>query len=87
MSGRINLENLDLTDPWEVLYRSHEEINELFQTVEINKKEWERTVDCIGDMIILADARGDIRRCNKSVRDFAGKSYTEIIGVNWQGFL
>ena len=87
MSGRINLENLDLTDPWEGLYRSHEELSEIFQTVEVIKKEWERTVDCIGDMIILADGQGDIRRCNKSVRDFAGKSYSEIIGVNWQGFL
>jgi len=69
------------------LMRKHEELNALFRQVEIAKKEWERTADCLGDMIILADSEGKIKRCNKSLKEFTGLSYEEILGRKWDELL
>ena len=40
-------------------------------------------MDRIGDMVILADQHGKIKRCNRSFQQFVNKSYSEIIGVDW----
>jgi two-component system NtrC family sensor kinase len=65
----------------------HEELQTLFRQVEAIKREWERTMDCVGDIIILCDADGRIRRCNQALRDFCALSYQEIVGRNWCAFL
>ncbi|SNB47425.1 PAS domain S-box protein [Geobacter sp. DSM 9736] len=65
------------------LFKKHEELTKLFRLVEAGKKEWEMTMDHMGNMVILADREGRIRRCNKTFRDFAGLSYNQIIGKNW----
>ena len=69
------------------LVKKHEEQGVLFRQVEVAKKEWERTADCLDDMIMLADSEGRIRRCNKSVREFSGLSYDELIGRKWEDLL
>ncbi len=61
------------------LLKQHDELNRLFRQVEIVKQEWERTLDCIGDMVILTDEEGKIKRCNRAFKDFLEKSYTDLL--------
>ncbi|KAF0219757.1 MAG: putative PAS/PAC sensor [Geobacteraceae bacterium] len=65
------------------LYNQHEELTKLFSLVEAAKKEWETTMDHIGDMVILADGGGNIRRCNRAFQEFMGVPYGTIIGAEW----
>ncbi|MDA8084589.1 MAG: PhnD/SsuA/transferrin family substrate-binding protein [Nitrospiraceae bacterium] len=67
----------------EELRKNHETLQHLFNQVELIKKEWEISLDCTDDMILLADAEGRIRRCNRAVSLFAGKGYDEIAGLDW----
>ncbi|MDD2337083.1 MAG: PAS domain S-box protein [Geobacteraceae bacterium] len=69
------------------LIQSHEELNALFNQVETSKREWERTLDCIGDIVILITADGKIKRCNKALQEFTSLTYQEIIGSHWKDFL
>jgi two-component system NtrC family sensor kinase len=69
------------------LQRSHEELNTLFTQVATSKREWERTMDCIGDIVILVTADGKIKRCNKALQEFTSLTYEEIIGSHWKIFL
>ncbi len=62
----------------------HEELKILFHKVQDIKDEWERTMDCIGDMVLLVDPVGKIRRCNQALRLFVGKGYMEILGTEWK---
>ncbi len=69
------------------LIKKHEELNSLFRQVEVAKKEWERTVDCLDDMVILTDSEGKIKRCNRALKKFTSLSYLEILGKNWEELL
>jgi two-component system NtrC family sensor kinase len=70
-----------------MLIKEHEELNTLFHKIEIAKKEWEKTIDCIGDMIIITNDRGEIMRVNHVVKDFVEKPYPEILGSNWEDII
>ena len=72
----------ELTETKELL-EEHNDLKKLFRHVELIKKQWERTVDCIGDIILLVDVNGYVIRCNKAAIDFAGMTYNEIIGRKW----
>jgi two-component system NtrC family sensor kinase len=65
----------------------HEDLKALFRQVEAIKAEWERTMDCIGDIVIVAAGDGTIRRCNRALRDFCDIPYQEIVGNEWRSFL
>ena len=69
------------------LLRNHEELKLPFQRVAKITEEWERTIDCVGDILILADNEGSIKRCNRAMRAFVGKPYQEIMGRNWRELL
>ena len=69
------------------LRREHEELVRLFKLVQVAKQEWEKSMDCVDDMVILADMKDNIKRCNKALREFTGKSYQEILGKNWNDLL
>ncbi len=71
----------------QMLIKEHNELNATFKKIEIVKKEWEKTMDCIGDMIIITNDSGEIKRVNRVVRDFVGKQYSEIIGRNWEDII
>jgi two-component system, NtrC family, sensor kinase len=62
------------------LTRQHDELQRLFSQVEQIKKEWELTLDCLGDIVVLTDSNGCIKRCNRALKDFTGKKYGELIG-------
>ncbi len=60
--------------------RKHRDLKELFRQVEAVKNEWERTVDCMAEMVVLADNAGKVHRCNRPFKEFTGKTYGEILG-------
>jgi signal transduction histidine kinase len=65
----------------EELLRKNEETSRLFRLVEVAKTEWERTMDCIGSMVVLSDTGGRIRRCNRAFQQFVGgPPFQAIIG-------
>ena len=76
-----------LVDAQEMLVKEHKELSVLFKQVERGKKEWESTMDCMGDMIILTDKDGKIRRFNKALLAFTGKSNEDIIGMDWEDLM
>ncbi len=43
-------------------------------------QEWRTTFDSIRHPVVLLDAEGKIRRCNRAFRDLAEKPYDEILG-------
>ncbi|MCM2357224.1 MAG: ATP-binding protein [Geobacteraceae bacterium] len=69
------------------LASNHEELKALFRRVEMIKQEWERTMDCVGDIVILVDNAGNIRRCNRALKEFVARPYLEITGRNWRELL
>lgn len=69
------------------LHSKHEELTRLFALVENGKKEWQLTIDQLHDMIILADAHGRIRRCNRAFREFCRVPYEQLRGEYWSKFL
>lgn len=65
----------------------HKRLEETLRIVEEAKKEWEQTVDCIDDVVILVDAKDNILRCNKILSTLTGKSYSELLNRKWQDVL
>jgi PAS domain S-box-containing protein len=64
----------------EALVKEHAELSRVFKLVEIAKREWEKTMDCVEDMVILTDMQGRVKRCNKSFKEFMGRAYDELLG-------
>ena len=65
------------------LAAQHAELNRVFHQVEMAKREWEATMDCIEDtVVILVDDLGAIRRCNSALAELTGCSYGELKGKN-----
>jgi len=58
----------------------HEQLSALFRQVETVKREWERTLDCIDDAVILLDREGRVRRCNRAAAEFAGIPDKDMLG-------
>jgi two-component system NtrC family sensor kinase len=68
----------------------HLENKVLIKTIDVfkaAKKEWEVTMDCINDIIILIDARHNIIRCNKILCTLSGKPYSGLIDKKWMDVL
>lgn len=63
--------------------QAEEQLRGLFKQIELGKKEWETTVDCIGDIVMLVDTEGKIRRCNKAITELVDKDYAEMVGTKW----
>ena len=72
-----------LREEQENLQTRHKELQALFRQVEIAKREWEITMDCVDDVIILADADNGIRRCNKALAKLAGEEYQDLLHRDW----
>jgi two-component system NtrC family sensor kinase len=60
--------------------KQHEDPDRLFRLVQLGKKEWELTMDCVKEIVVLVDAAGKIRRCNKAMVNLTGKGYPDLIG-------
>ncbi|MCX8026285.1 MAG: ATP-binding protein [Thermodesulfovibrionales bacterium] len=55
----------------------------LLSQIERIKNEWQDTIDCIKQMVVLIDISDKIVRCNNAFRLFLGRSYENIIGKNF----
>ncbi len=62
--------------------KEHEELRRTFNLVEVAKREWEKTMDCMDDMVILTSREGIVRRCNRSFKDFLQLRYEQVLGGN-----
>lgn len=67
----------------DIQIKEHDKLNAIFKQVEAAKREWEKTMDCVGDIVILTDAEGRIKRFNKALLQLTNKSFTELIGRAW----
>lgn len=66
------------------LIAKHEQLSELFQQVRHAKIQWEQTMDCIDDIVMLVGADGSLLRCNKALLQFAGvDGYQDLLGLDW----
>jgi two-component system NtrC family sensor kinase len=84
-TGELDLKMKELEETRTNQIVEHEELKVLFRKVQDIKDEWERTMDCIGDMVLLVDPEGKVRRCNQALRLFIGKEYLEILDNDWRG--
>ncbi len=73
---------LILKDRNKVMLKERQEQDRLFDLVEKAKREWELTMDCIGDMVLLINNKR-IKRCNKAVLAFTGRKYDDLIDKIW----
>ena len=66
------------------LIAKHEQLSSLFQQVRYAKIQWEQTMDCIDDIVMLVASDGKLLRCNKALLRFAGvEEYKDLLGLNW----
>ena len=66
-----------------VLLEEQKVQNKLFKQVEGAKRQWEATMDCVKDLVLLTDTGLRVVRCNKAVLGFTGLSFDQIIGKKW----
>lgn len=69
------------------LHKQIDELSAVLSRVKNAKEEWEKTADCVSVMVILVGAQGNIRRCNRPLRDFTGLPYSQLLGRNWREVL
>ena len=69
------------------LQLKHQELGAVFDQVDLAKKEWEETLDCLKDFVILTDAEHHVRRCNRLLCDMTGKGFNEVIDRDWRDLL
>jgi len=86
ITKRKRTEN-ELRAKQEEIFDKHEELSLVFKQMEIAKGEWERTMDCMGDMVMLADGNDRLKRCNTAVKELIGTTYDKILGKNWESLL
>ena len=84
LENKVEERTAELSNAKTLLAKEHKELTQLFRTVSIAKTEWEKTMDCVADMVMLTDSHGVIKRLNKSLMDFVNKPYTDIIGERWE---
>jgi PAS domain S-box-containing protein len=57
---------------------------ETLRIVEAAKREWELTVDCIEDVVVLTDVEGRILRCNRTLSELTEVPQGELLKMRWQ---
>ncbi|RJQ52587.1 MAG: PAS domain S-box protein [Nitrospiraceae bacterium] len=86
ITGRREAEEA-LCQSRQMLVKEHEKLTLLFGKVELAKKEWEKTMDCVGEMILLTKEDGTIQRINRRVAEVINMPYQEILGRAWEELL
>lgn len=56
------------------------EKTELCDTLDLGKREWEGAVDAIPVFILLVDAAGAVRRCNRAAAERLGMGFGDVLG-------
>lgn len=65
------------------LEEQHKTLDRLFAQVEAAKREWEETLDCISDIVLMCDTQGNIQRCNSSFNRLTGIAHDAVKGKSW----
>jgi len=63
----------------EELIRRHDDLARFHEQVATAKTEWESAIDRVGDMLLLVDPQGNLRRCNRAFQRFTGLPYERIL--------
>jgi two-component system NtrC family sensor kinase len=77
----------ELESSREMLEDQHGKLDKLFAKVEAAKREWEDTLDCISDIVLMCDTKGNIQRCNSSFCTLTGMTFEAITGRSWASIL
>ncbi len=65
----------------------HMKLQELTGKIEMAKREWEATMDCVQDFIILVDDKERIKRFNRPLADFSSLPFDEILEQELSAFM
>jgi two-component system NtrC family sensor kinase len=84
---RRKLNEVELAASKQELQEQHKQLNQIFKQMEKAKKEWEITLDCISDMVLMCDTYGKIKRCNQPITTLTGLSFEEVLEKNWMTLL
>jgi len=66
------------------MLETHESILKTLRNIEDAKKEWEQTMDCIEDIIMVIDKEGKIVRLNKALVNLTGADFKAFLGKPWK---
>ncbi len=80
-------ENPNNSDKIENVKNEYDALMLLFDKVQKAKRDWEQSIDCIDDIIILTDLEDKLVRCNKMLCVLTGKGYPELLNRKWQDIL
>jgi signal transduction histidine kinase/CheY-like chemotaxis protein len=83
----IKIRNLVQMKGFEDMKTKHDVLAKTIDAIETAKREWEQSMDCIRDAVLLADSNGLILRCNKVLSTLTGKTYGELLNCKWQDIL
>jgi len=67
--------------------QDEEKMDALFAQVCEGKRQWEETMDCIDDLVMVVDDENKIRRYNRSIEKMLGLSFREILQAEWRNLL
>lgn len=79
----VNASLMESSDGRKVVVSINQDITEQRQAaknIKLALSEWRDTVDSVGDLIILEDGNGNLRRCNKATAEFLDLPYEKILG-------
>jgi signal transduction histidine kinase/ABC-type phosphate/phosphonate transport system substrate-binding protein len=79
--------NRKLTNTNVELEKTHRELKVAQGQIEKAKREWEKTLDCISNMVLMCDVYGKIKRCNRPISELTGLEFVDILGKNWMSML
>ncbi len=71
----------------EQMVQQHNQLHELFKKVENSKCEWEGSLDCIEQVVLLVDSADRVVRANKAIKALYGSEVTDLLGENWHTLL
>jgi signal transduction histidine kinase/DNA-binding response OmpR family regulator len=83
----IKIRNLVQMKEFEDIKVKHDILSKTVKAIETAKREWEQSMDCIRDAVLLIDSNGLILRCNKVLSTLTGKTYQGLLNRKWQDVL
>jgi PAS domain S-box-containing protein len=80
----IKIRNLIQLKEFEEIKVKNSILSETIAAVETARREWEQSMDCISDTVILVDHNSHILRCNGMLSRLTGKSLGELLNSKLQ---
>jgi len=71
----------------EQLELQHIQLQQLFKKVENGKREWEWSLDCIEEVVLLVDSANRVVRTNKAIQTLYNIEIATLLGKNWHSLL